>query len=157
MAKRGLEIKVDGLKDLAERFADLSATGQARVKRAINENAVEFQRKVRGSIRKNTGRHRKYVRQNPKRGQKKLHWSSKPGMPPNSDSGKLAGSIEVTQRAMGRRNYVVVKAGGPGAKYAKALEKARDRRRRRPFMGPMFRKLRPVFVSRIRRAMMSAI
>lgn len=159
-----LQIRVDGMRDLKKRFKTLTETGQKRVAMAINENAVEFQRKVRKSIRTQTGRHRarwewgggRAGRKNGVRRGKKI-WSSTPGRPPNSNTGDLVKSIKVTTKAGVGRGFALVRAGGPGAKYAKALEKSQNRNMRRPYMGPMFKKLYPVFVGRIRKAIMGAI
>lgn len=166
MAGNAIEIRVDGLKELKERFASLDKEGRRRVNRAINLNATELQREVRKVITKNTGRYIKYRRGG------KAHWSSTPRRAPNSDTGNLKKLILVTQRSSSSRLGAVVISG---AKYSAALEfghKITPRRgalvtvrraptvegpRRghvapRPFMFPTLEKNRKVFVARIREA-----
>lgn len=159
-----IEIRLDGLKELKKKFASLEADGKKRVVMAINENAVEFRKETIKSIRRNSGRHnprwtwgkgRAGRRNGVRRGIKK--WSSTPGQPPNSDTGKLVASILVTRKAGMGSGYAIIKSGGPGAKYAKALEKSKNRNMRRPYFGPMFKKLHPTFVARIKKAMISTI
>lgn len=155
-----ISIKVDGLKELRDRFKEIDSEGRKRVQRAVNANAIEYHRKVRNSISKPSGRHVLYYywgkgHEGRKRGIRRgiKHWSSKPGMPPNSNTGTLRGKITIT-KARGIGTVAFVKSG---AKYSRALEMAKDRGKRRPFMGPMYKKLRPLFVSRIKQAMMGAL
>ncbi len=150
---RQIDVRVDGIKELENRFKTLEKEGRKRVARQINVNALEYQRAVRKTIRKRTGRH---IRYRSRKDGSRWHWSSSPGAPPNSDTGNLAGQIRVTRRA----SSVQTKMGAfviSGAKYSSALEFRRDRSKRRPFMIPVINKNRKLFVERIKRAIMGLI
>lgn len=67
----------------------------------------------------------------------KNHVPSKPGQPPNQDTGVLAGNIETT-RAGKLRVRVTSKAG-----YSSALEFGTSKMAARPFMRPARDKMRP--------------
>lgn len=166
-----IDVRLDGIKELAESFKKLDKDGRKRVSRAINENAVDFRRSVAKTIRKNTGRYIKYKRKS------HVHWSSSPKRAPNSDTGNLVKNLRITQRASGSQLGAVVISG---AKYSQALEfghKIKPRRgalvtvrrqptvqgpRRgrvepRPFMFPMLKRKTRQYIANIKQAMNGAI
>lgn len=148
-----IKIEVEGLHKLTLRFDNIDKEGRKRVARAINVNAMEFQREGRKQITKRTGRYRKY-----KRG-RKTHYSSMPGAYPNSDTGNLRKNIRVTSRANMTRQAAEVLSG---AKYSRALEEGHKNRgggrtKARPFMSTMLRKKNKVFVARIKQAIRGVI
>ena len=174
MASNSITLRVDGIEELRKEFENLGKEGRTRVRRAININAVEYKRAVVKSLRKRTGRHKRY---RSRKDGSRWHWSSSPKRAPNSDTGNLAKKVMVTQRATNSSLGAIVVSG---AKYSQALEfghKIRPRRgalvtvrrapstagpanRRvapRPFMFPMFKKMRRVFVARIREAIKGAL
>ena len=163
-------IEVEGLKELEKKFKDLDKEGRKRVARAINVGALEYHRAVAKSIRKRTGKYRKY-----KRGGK-THWSSSPRRAPNSDRSNLVKNLKITMRASsGRLGAEVIS----GAKYSAALEFGHRVSRRggrrtsfvtapkvsqglsmvapRPFMFPMLRKMNRQLVARISQAINGVI
>lgn len=77
------------------------------------------------------------------------HVPSRPGEPPNEDTGDLRRSIKVVQT--GPLSVRVV-AGGDGAPYAPFLEFGTSRMLARPFMGPAARKRKDEAVAIVRRA-----
>ena len=165
-----LEFSIDGIDELIKRFANLDKEGRKRVRIAINSNALDFQRSVKKSIRKNTGRHIKYRRGG------KNHWSSSPRRAPNSDSGNLVKNVRVTVRATNASLGAVVVSG---AKYSSALEFGHKLSRRggrrtyfvtapsirqglsyvapRPFMIPMLKRKTRQYISNIQQALNGAI
>jgi len=66
------------------------------------------------------------------------HIPSKPGEPPNNDTGALKNSIQVVKK--GRLTYEVT-AGSPSANYALALEEGTRRMKKRPYMEPAAKRL----------------
>jgi HK97 gp10 family phage protein len=151
-----LSVTVDGMEALEKRFIALDKEARQRVNRAVNVSAIEFHRDVVKTIRKPTGRYRQYKRGKTaiSKGKKRIHYSSMPGSPPNSDSGNLVKNTRITRRPTLRRSWAHVVSG---AKYASWLEDGTRKMKARPFWGPMLRKKRPIFVSRIRQAINSAI
>ena len=137
-----IKIKVLGDKELKKRLKDLSAEGKQEVTKQLNLNALDYVNSVRKSIRRNTGKYRPY-----KRGGR-THWSSRPGTPPNSDTGNLVRRIEVTRISRNGKPAIVKS----GAKYSAALEFARKKKRKRPFMLPMLEARRKLYTLRIKRA-----
>lgn len=61
------------------------------------------------------------------------HVPSRPGEPPNNDTGGLVRSIETV---IGGPGLVIVKAGGPSAPYAVPLETGSSKMAARPYMRP---------------------
>lgn len=149
-----LEFSIDGIDELIKRFANLDKEGRKRVNRQINVSALEFQRETRKSIVKTSGRYRRYRRgrTDVSKGKKRLHYSSMPGSPPNSDSGKLKDSIKITRSPTIASSYAIVKSTGPGSKYAPFLERGTRKMKARPFWRPMIRQKSALFVGRIRQA-----
>jgi len=158
MAKKSITIEVEGLKELAKRLSGISAEAKTKATTQINLAALDFQLNVRKTISKTTGRHRKYKRGKTQvaKGLKRVHYSSSPGKPPNSDSGKLRESLSVT-KASAFRTTAFVRAGGSGAKYAPFVERGTRRMKARPYFRPMLRKLTPQIVRRIERAINSVL
>jgi len=138
----GITLEVDGLKEFGKRLEKLKKDARTRVNRQVNVNAIEFQREVRKSIRRRSGRFRQYPR-----GGGKFHYSSTPSKPPNSDTGNLVKLIRVTRPAFGRNSYATVMSG---AKYSSILEDKRGLNR--PFFEPMLRKKRRIFAERMKQA-----
>lgn len=101
--------------------------------KAANDIAGRAQR----SIKMRQSRHMKYKRG--KRG-RRVHWSSAPGYPPNSDTGKLVGSIKA--KPIKPTEYYVV----ANAKYAIPLEIGTRRMAARPFMLPAVNQVRGSFI-----------
>ena len=95
------------------------------VNRAIKVNGMEYARDLRQAVGLNKSRYRQYRRRGV------VHWSSRPGHYPNTDTGWLKHSIFVTGI---RNNAIFVKVT---AKYARKLEFGNGRVRARPFATPI--------------------
>lgn len=112
----------------------------------VGKAAADVEAQAKTSILTNSGQYRQYVRGKDK---DKIHWSSPPGSPPNSDTGNLANSIVhglELSRAKGVTAFVKA-----DAKYAVPLElgwtsKGGNTVPARPFMTPALMFVRPVFV-----------
>jgi len=134
MAKN-FSIKVEGLKDLEQRFDGITPEVAKRVKRAINAGALKIQKDIIGALDSSSSG-RKY-----KRGKKgdKIHTASKPGSAPNNDFGNLKKNIIVTTGTglVTKGYFALVRSR---AKYSRALEEGTKNMARRPFMGRAFRK-----------------
>jgi len=77
------------------------------------------------------------------------HIPSRPGEPPNEDTGALRRSIETRIVASADVPTVHVEAGGPIAPYAVYLENGTSKMAARPFMRPATEKNRAEVVSRV--------
>jgi len=77
------------------------------------------------------------------------HIPSRPGDPPNEDTGALRRSIETRIVASADVPTVHVEAGGPSAPYAVYLENGTSKMAARPFMRPATEKNRAEVVSRV--------
>lgn len=81
----------------------------------------------------------------------KGHVPSKPGEPPNEDTGHLRSNIETTQPAPLRVEV------SSNAKYAVALEAGTSKMAARPYMGPASRRKKKEVVASVRAAISKAI
>lgn len=79
------------------------------------------------------------------------HVPSKPGEPPNEDTGRLGDNIETVQPSPLR---VEVSSNAP---YALPLELGTSKMAARPYMGPAARKMRPQVVRKVRAAIRHVI
>lgn len=77
------------------------------------------------------------------------HIPSRPGEPPNEDTGALRRSIETRIVASGDTPTVHVEAGGPSAPYAVYLENGTSKMAARPFMRPATEKNRAEVMARV--------
>jgi len=116
----------------------------------VGKAAADVEGNAKTSIAMSSGHYKEYKS---KRGDDKIHWSSPPGSPPNSDTGFLANSItHAMQLDRSKGVSATVKAD---AKYAVPLElgwtsKGGNSVPARPFMEPALMAIRPVFVRALR-------
>lgn len=114
----------------------------------VGKAAADVEGNAKTSIAMSSGHYKEY-----KRGDDRVHWSSPPGSPPNSDTGFLANSItHAMQLDRSKGVSATVKAD---AKYAVPLElgwtsKGGNSVPARPFMEPALMAIRPVFVRALR-------
>ena len=111
---------------------------------AVGTAAANIEGNAKDSIETNSGQYKEYYG----RGEHP-HWSSPPGTPPNSDLGKLAGSIE---SKMTGKTSAEVKVN---AKYGVPLElgwmsKAGNHVPARPFLRPAVEKEAPAFQAAVK-------
>lgn len=117
----------------------------------VGKAAADVEANAKDSIVTSSGQYKEY-----KRGENRVHWSSPPGTPPNSDTGNLANSINHSMMASRATGVTaLVKAD---AKYAVPLElgwtsKGGNTVPARPFMTPALMKVRPAFVRAMRAIM----
>ena len=117
----------------------------------VGKAAADVEANAKDSVATSSGQYKEY-----KRGEDKVHWSSPPGTPPNSDTGNLANSINHSMMASRAQGVTaLVKAD---AKYAVPLElgwtsKGGNTVPARPFMTPALMKVRPAFVRAMRAIM----
>jgi phage gpG-like protein len=107
-----------------------------KVTKIVGKAAADVEATAKSSITNKSRRYKKYA---------KGHWSSAPGMPPNSDTGYLANSI------MHRMLTPVSAEVSAMAKYAVPLEfgwtqKGGNTVPARPFMNPALEKVKPRFI-----------
>jgi len=111
---------------------------------AVGTAAANIEGNAKQSIEMSSGQYKKYP------GRKEHpHWSSPPGTPPNSDVGKLAGSIE---SKMTGKTSAEVKVN---AKYGVPLElgwmsKSGNHVPARPFLRPAVEKEAPAFQAAVK-------
>lgn len=117
----------------------------------VGKAAADVEANAKDSIVTSSGQYKEYKRKN-----NRVHWSSPPGTPPNSDTGNLANSINHSMMASRAQGVTaLVKAD---AKYAVPLElgwtsKGGNTVPARPFMTPALMKVRPAFVRAMRAIM----
>lgn len=133
--------------------------GEAKVKavkQEMNLGGTQLENFMRTSIQRTTTSFRTYRRRGV------VHRSSKPGSPPNTDTGLLARSINTM--VLASKNKLTLSTGVrskkrnkfsriPVVRYAKWLEYGTRGMAKRPFVGPAFRKFEPKILARIKKAM----
>lgn len=121
-----MTMKIEGLDDLNAVLAKLPADFDREATALVNRTAQNIRNTAIRSIQKTSGIGTYYKKYDPDR----MHIASAPGQPPNTDTGRLAGSIRV------------VKSGEPTAyvdalaDYAVWLEFGTQNMEKRPFMTP---------------------
>ena len=137
-----MTVKLDTSKSLASMDA-LVKKKNAAVNRALIVSAQEVSAYIKKSITSHKSKGREYLRGTVS------HFASRPGYPPNGDTGFLAFSTSPTKTVKNGAVYVRVVA-----KYAKALEygKLSKGLKPRPFVKPARQKLGAKIAKRIRDA-----
>lgn len=131
---------------LASLDKKISTKGRA-VQRALNTGAMQLADALKQAVKLNWSRGRRYKRRGV------VHYASRAGAYPNSDTGFLGKSIQVSSKRRQGSSFVVV-----GARYAKALEFGSRRRnlKPRPFVRPVSKQEGPAIRKRILEAMRNA-
>lgn len=106
-----------------------------KVTKIVGKAAADVEGRAKSSIMRNSARYRKYGN----------HWSSRPGRPPNNDTGNLANSIIHRMDSATSAEVTVL------AKYAIPLEFGWTSRGGntvppRPFLNPALEKVKPAFI-----------
>ena len=115
-----------------------------QLSQVVGKAAADIQGKASESIAMSSGKYREYYGRS-----EHPHWSSPPGLPPNSDTGTLAGSIK--PKRLTATSYLVVVE----AKYGVPLElgwiaKSGNHVPARPFLRPAVEKVAPSFQAAVK-------
>ena len=121
-----MTIKIEGLEDLNEVLAKLPAEFDREATALVNRTAQNIRNTAVRSIQKQSPGGVTYEKYNPRRS----HVASAPGQPPNTDTGRLAGSIRAVESGTPTA-YVDALAD-----YAAHLEFGTRNMAARPFMTP---------------------
>ena len=118
-----------------------------KAQRALTTSGLELVDALKRAVSVNRSQYRKYTRRSV------THWSSRPGAYPNSDTGFLGMSIQLSNKKKAGSVFVII-----GARYARALEFGNSKRglAARPFIQPTRDAKQRRFQLRILRAMKNA-
>ena len=133
------ELRIEGYEELFKRLEGMPAHIQKQAKGAVNATAQGIRSTAIRSIQSHHSAGRTYTKYSPKR----EHTASAPGNPPNTDTGRLVGSIQVHDT--GKLSAEVV----AGVNYAAHLEFGTRHMAARPFMVPAVEAERPKFDRRL--------
>lgn len=129
MAKNGIHGDVIGGKELERKFLKLVSESEAYAKRAVADSVFIIHGKAVKLIQANSSGTRR-IRYSPKRSV----IVSKPGSPPNTDTGRLVQSIKFEFQDGGLTGIV-----GTNLKYGKALEMGTKKMEPRPWLSTAVR------------------
>ena len=121
-----MTVKIEGLEDLSAVLAKLPAEFDREATALVNRTAQNIRNTAVKSIQKQSPGGVTYEKYNPRRS----HVASAPGQPPNTDTGRLAGSIRAVESGTPTA-YVDALAD-----YAVWLEFGTRNMAARPFMTP---------------------
>lgn len=121
-----MKMKIEGLDDLNKSLARISSRFESEATALVNRTAQNIRNMAVRSIQKPSGIGTYYKKYNPDR----MHIASAPGQPPNTDTGRLAGSIRAVMSGTPTA-YVDALAD-----YAVHLEFGTRKMSARPFMTP---------------------
>lgn len=135
------QVSILGLGEAVRALRKFGDEAEAELQKAVSRTAQAIRSDAVRSIQQVTSRGRVYELYSPRR----THTASLPGFPPNTDTGRLAGSIRVDQQ----RLYADV---GSDLEYALYLEYGTTGMGARPFLAPALEKNRQAWESAIQRA-----
>ena len=132
----GIDINVDGLKEIEVKFTNIPKTASKGVRKEINAGIKSIHADIIKSL-DSISHGRTYIKKGGK-----VHVASKPGDAPNNDTGNLKRQIRMyTGREMVTKGYSAsVRTRAP---YSQVLEngtKKTDNLKPRPFMEPALKK-----------------
>lgn len=121
-----MTMRIEGLEDLSKSLARVSSKFESEATALVNRTAQNIRNTAVRSIQKHSSSGVTYEKYNPRRS----HVASAPGQPPNTDTGRLAGSIRAVMSGTPTA-YVDALAD-----YAVHLEFGTRNMAARPFMTP---------------------
>lgn len=121
------------------------AKSSKSTERALKVSGMEMVKELKNMLRLNATRYKRYVRRSVE------HWSSRPGSPPNPDTGFLGQSVKLSSMRKAGSVFVIV-----AARYARRLEFGTRSIKKRPFVKPVRDMLAPIFRRRIIKALNDA-
>jgi len=121
-----MTVRIEGLEDLSKSLAQVSSKFESEATALVNRTAQNIRNTAVRSIQKQSPGGEEYKKHNPGR----THVASAPGQPPNTDTGRLAGSIRAVMSGTPTA-YVDALAD-----YAVHLEFGTRNMAARPFMTP---------------------
>lgn len=142
-----MTMKIEGLDDLNKTLIALSPTFRAEATKVVNRTAQNIRSTAVRSIQKPSGIGTYYKKYQPNR----MHIASAPGQPPNTDTGRLAGSIRAVESGKPTAHVEAL------ADYARALEFGTRNMAARPFMTPAVEAERAKYNTAIEEALKKAI
>jgi len=139
-----ISVSMKGLAELDKKLAAVVKDQNAALDVALIEAGFRIQREAKKSIQAHRSRGREYQHGNV------THVASKPGFPPNTDTGLLVNSVYVDAKEKGAQVKTVIV--GTDLKYGKWLEFGTTRMAARPWLFPAFEKTRAANINAIRAA-----
>lgn len=142
-----MTFRIEGLDGLNKTLLALSPTFRAEATKAVNRTAQNIRNDAVRSIQRPSASGATYEKYNPRR----THTASAAGSPPNTDTGRLVGSIRA------------IETGTPSAtveaqaEYAKWLEFGTRNMQARPFLTPAVESNRAKYDTAIEAALKKAI
>lgn len=133
-----LQVQVLGAEELEKNLRRYGEEMQSELIAAVLLTSQIVRSNAVRSIQKKSPGGRTYEKYNPRR----THVASPPGLPPNTDTGRLAGSIRVAA-------YGLMADVGTDLEYGKHLELGTQRMAARPFMVPALEAARPGWRKRL--------
>src|SRR5690625_801952 len=121
-----MTVRIDGLEDLSKSLARVPSKFEAEPTAIVNRTAQNIRNTAVRSIHKQSPGGEEYKKYNPRRS----HVASAPGQPPNTDTGRLAGSIRAVMSGTPTASVDAL------ADYAVHLEFGTRNMAARPFMTP---------------------
>src|SRR5690625_2691059 len=126
-------LRIEGLDELNKTLSELSGKFEQEAGRLVNRTAQNIRNAAVRSIQKPSGIGTYYKKYNPDR----MHIASAPGQPPNTDTGRLVNSLNVT------RSGALAAEVLANVEYAAYLELGTRHMAARPFMTPAVEQERP--------------
>lgn len=133
-----LQVQVLGVEELQSNLQQYGAQMESEIVSAVRLTSQIVRSNAVRSIQKKSSGGRTYQKYNPRR----THEASPPGMPPNTDTGRLAGSIRVA-------SYGTMADVGTDLDYGKFLELGTQEMAARPYMVPALEQARPGWNKRL--------
>jgi len=130
-----MTVRIEGLEDLNKSLARVSSRFKSEATALVNRTAQNIRNTAVRSIQKQSPGGVTYEKYSPRR----THVASAPGQPPNTDTGRLAGSIRAVMSGTPTA-YVDALAD-----YAVHLEFGTRNMEARPFMTPAVEQERPKY------------
>src|SRR5690625_3900961 len=128
-----MTVRIEGLEDLNKSLARVSSRFESEATALVNRTAQNIRNTAVRSIQKQSPNGVTYEKYNPRRS----HVASAPGNPPNTDTGRLAGSIRAVMSGTSSAHVEAL------ADYAVHLEFGTRSMAARPFMTPAVEQERP--------------
>jgi len=134
MPRNKLTTTLKGDKRLERKLGSLSSAAAEEAQQIVDATALRVRNNAVRSIQKGPASGRVYEKYSPRR----THQASAPGQPPMTDTGQLAGSINIVTGTLR------AKVGTP-LMYGLFLEFGTRKMRQRPWLRPAFEKERGAF------------
>ena len=122
-----MKMKIEGMEELNKNLARISSKFESEATTLVNRTAQNIRNTAIRSIQKQSPGGETYEKYKPRR----THVASAPGQSPNTDTGRLAGSIRAVESSGTPTAYVAALAD-----YAAHLEFGTRNMAARPFMTP---------------------